>query len=85
MVRIPIVETHVRSLNLATSAAVGLYEAVRQLDSRAGRPMLGITEFPDSTPDYSSCESDADGQLYYPDTDPSDGQSTVGPRGSARK
>ena len=30
--KIPIVETHVRSLNLAVSAGVGLYEAIRQLD-----------------------------------------------------
>lgn len=47
VVRIPILETHVRSLNLATSVGVGLYEAVRQIDGRNGRPMLGITEFPD--------------------------------------
>ena len=71
MVRIPIVDTHVRSLNLATSTAVGLYEAIRQLDARQGRPMLGVTEFPEeAAPDYSSYESDADGALYYPDTDP---------------
>ena len=31
--KIPIVEDHVRSLNLAVSAGVGLYEAIRQLDS----------------------------------------------------
>ena len=30
---IPIDETHVRSLNLAVSAGVGLYEALRQLDN----------------------------------------------------
>ena len=30
--RIPIDETHVRSLNLAVSAGVGVYEALRQID-----------------------------------------------------
>ena len=30
--KIPMVETHVRSLNLAVAACVGLYEALRQLD-----------------------------------------------------
>ena len=34
MVKIPIVEDHVRSLNLAVSVGVGLYEAIRQLDSQ---------------------------------------------------
>ena len=29
--KIPINETHVRSLNLAVSAGVGVYEAIRQL------------------------------------------------------
>lgn len=33
MVKIPIVEDHVRSLNLAVSVGVGLYEAIRQLDA----------------------------------------------------
>ncbi|CAL5222882.1 g5309 [Coccomyxa viridis] len=32
VLRIPITETHVRSLNLAVSAGVALYEAMRQLD-----------------------------------------------------
>ncbi|KAL3148016.1 hypothetical protein ABBQ38_014308 [Trebouxia sp. C0009 RCD-2024] len=32
MVKIPMLETHVRSLNLAVSVGVGLYEAIRQLD-----------------------------------------------------
>eukprot|EP00891_Asterochloris_glomerata_P005066 jgi/Astpho2/5066/fgenesh1_pm.00071_%23_12_t len=32
-VKIPMVETHVRSLNLATSVGIGLFEAMRQLDS----------------------------------------------------
>ena len=32
MVKIPMIETHVRSLNLAVSVGVGLYEAIRQLD-----------------------------------------------------
>lgn len=32
VVKIPMVERHVRSLNLATSVGIGLYEAVRQLD-----------------------------------------------------
>lgn len=31
--RIPIVETHVRSLNLAVSQGIGLYEAIRQIDA----------------------------------------------------
>ncbi|CAG9461999.1 unnamed protein product [Pedinophyceae sp. YPF-701] len=35
-VRIPMVERHVRSINLAVSVGVGLYEAVRQLDEQAG-------------------------------------------------
>ena len=34
LVKIPIVTTHVRSLNLAVSAGVGLFEALRQLDSQ---------------------------------------------------
>ncbi|GAB4814768.1 hypothetical protein N2152v2_001814 [Parachlorella kessleri] len=32
VVKIPMVERHVRSLNLATSVGVGVYEALRQLD-----------------------------------------------------
>ena len=32
VLRIPIVETHVRSLNLAVSNGIGLYEAIRQID-----------------------------------------------------
>jgi len=32
VVKIPMEETHVRSLNLATSVGIGLYEAKRQLD-----------------------------------------------------
>ena len=32
VVKIPMSETHVRSLNLAVSVGVGLYEAIRQLD-----------------------------------------------------
>lgn len=32
VVRVPIVETHVRSLNLAVSQGIGLYEAMRQID-----------------------------------------------------
>ena len=32
VLRIPITETHVRSLNLAVSAGVALYESIRQLD-----------------------------------------------------
>ncbi len=32
VLRIPITETHVRSLNVAVSAGVALYEAIRQLD-----------------------------------------------------
>ncbi len=29
---IPIIEKHVRSLNVAVAAGIGLYEAIRQLD-----------------------------------------------------
>ena len=32
VLRIPIKETHVRSLNLAASAGIALYEGIRQLD-----------------------------------------------------
>ena len=32
VLRIPITETHVRSLNLAVSAGIALYEGIRQLD-----------------------------------------------------
>ncbi len=32
VVKIPMIETHVRSLNLAVSVGVGLYEAIRQLE-----------------------------------------------------
>lgn len=35
VVRLPIVEAHVRSLNLAVAAGVGLFEAIRQLDEIA--------------------------------------------------
>jgi tRNA(Leu) C34 or U34 (ribose-2'-O)-methylase TrmL len=34
--RIPINETHVRSLNLSVAAGIGLYEAQRQTDLAAG-------------------------------------------------
>lgn len=34
VVRIPISRDHVRSINLAVAAGVGLFEAIRQLDSR---------------------------------------------------
>jgi tRNA G18 (ribose-2'-O)-methylase SpoU len=30
---IPIIEKHVRSLNVAVAAGIGLYEAIRQLDA----------------------------------------------------
>lgn len=43
MVKIPIVEDHVRSLNLAVSVGVGLYEAIRQLDA-------GIEFVPEQSP-----------------------------------
>lgn len=33
VLRIPIVETHVRSLNLAVSNGIGLFEAIRQIDT----------------------------------------------------
>jgi len=32
LVKIPMDETFVRSLNLSTSVGIGLYEAIRQLD-----------------------------------------------------
>lgn len=32
MVKIPMRQTHVRSLNLAVSAGIGIFEAIRQLD-----------------------------------------------------
>ena len=32
IVRIPMVERHVRSINLAVSVGVGVFEALRQLD-----------------------------------------------------
>ena len=32
MVKIPMKETHVRSLNLAVSVGIGVFEAIRQLD-----------------------------------------------------
>lgn len=32
MVKIPMRQTHVRSLNLAVSAGIGILEAIRQLD-----------------------------------------------------
>ena len=32
VVRIPMVERHVRSINLAVSVGVGVFEALRQLD-----------------------------------------------------
>ena len=32
MLKIPMRETHVRSLNLAVSASIGVFEAIRQLD-----------------------------------------------------
>ena len=32
VVKIPMIERHVRSLNLSTSVGIGLYEALRQLD-----------------------------------------------------
>lgn len=35
LVKIPIVQAHVRSLNLATCVGVGLFEALRQLDGGA--------------------------------------------------
>jgi len=36
VVRIPISERHVRSLNLAVAAGIGVYEALRQLDAGGG-------------------------------------------------
>lgn len=32
MVKIPMRQVHVRSLNLAVSAGIGIYEAIRQID-----------------------------------------------------
>ena len=37
--RIPMPNSKVRSLNLATSAGIALYEAIRQLRNRAGEPV----------------------------------------------
>lgn len=43
VVRIPIIERHVRSLNLAVSAGIGVYEALRQLDGVAdGQGLVGV-------------------------------------------
>lgn len=44
VVKIPIIDTHVRSINLSVSAGIGLYEAIRQLDN----PQEGATlpEYP---------------------------------------
>ncbi|KAG2496680.1 hypothetical protein HYH03_005098 [Edaphochlamys debaryana] len=36
LVKIPIRDTHVRSINLAVAAGVGLFEAIRQLDEQSG-------------------------------------------------
>jgi tRNA(Leu) C34 or U34 (ribose-2'-O)-methylase TrmL len=36
-VYIPIIETHVRSLNIAVAAGIGLYEAIRQIDNTASQ------------------------------------------------
>ena len=36
VVRVPIVEIHVRSLNIAVSQGIGLYEAMRQIDGPPG-------------------------------------------------
>ena len=40
VVRIPMVETHVRSLNLAVSVGVGVFEALRQRDGAHELPPL---------------------------------------------
>lgn len=37
MVRIPMVEAFVRSINLSASVGIGLYEAIRQRDESEGR------------------------------------------------
>ena len=39
VVRMPIREQHVRSLNLAVSVGIGLYEALRQVDARGSPPL----------------------------------------------
>jgi len=59
LVKIPIVQAHVRSLNLATCVGIGLFEALRQLDGggpggravapRDDRQLLG-TAPPDGAP-----------------------------------
>ncbi|KAK9843068.1 hypothetical protein WJX74_006512 [Apatococcus lobatus] len=41
MARIPILETYVRSLNLAVSTGIGVYEALRQLDGPVLPPISG--------------------------------------------
>ncbi len=38
VVRMPIQEQHVRSLNLAVSVGIGLYEALRQVHTRGSPP-----------------------------------------------
>ena len=46
-VKIPMVETHVRSLNLATSVGIGLFEAIRQLDSTECKPAVASGKYQD--------------------------------------
>ncbi|KAG0623517.1 hypothetical protein M758_3G180000 [Ceratodon purpureus] len=42
-VRLPMNETYVRSLNLSVSAGIGVYEALRQLDSHTNYSTLDVT------------------------------------------
>ncbi|GBG64336.1 hypothetical protein CBR_g41537 [Chara braunii] len=53
-VRIPMSEEHVRSLNLAVSVGIGLYEAIRQLDTKSSSSAL---HSPSSPPPSSSSSS----------------------------
>jgi len=41
-VRLPMNETYVRSLNLSVSAGIGVYEALRQLDSHTNYSTLDV-------------------------------------------
>ena len=42
VVKIPIDDTHVRSLNLTSSVGIGLYEAIRQLDPPSGELLPAV-------------------------------------------
>lgn len=46
VVKIPMVERHVRSLNLSTSVGIGLFEALRQLDGAVLPPVSNDNKAP---------------------------------------